>query len=164
MSDHNLHELATAVLEACRQRGWTLATAESCTGGLLGDVLTDVAGSSDVYVGGIIAYSNAVKIAQLGVPTHVLDRVGAVSAETAEAMAHGVAKRLRATVGIATTGIAGPSGGSPDKPVGLVYLGLNVPSGKWHERHVWHFDRRGNKIASVERALTWFLENLEKAE
>lgn len=153
-------ELATIVLQALRSRGWTLATAESCTGGLLGDALTDVAGSSDVYLGGIVAYANAVKIAHLGVPETVLNSVGAVSAETAQAMAQGAQQRFGAQVALATTGIAGPGGGSPAKPVGLVYLGLALPDAAWTERHVWAGDRRGNKAASVERALSWLLEHL----
>ncbi len=153
-------DLATAVLQALRARGWTLATAESCTGGLLGDVLTDVAGSSDVYLGGIIAYSNAVKQAHLGVPEAVLSSVGAVSAATAQAMAAGAQARLQATVALATTGIAGPGGATPGKPVGLVYLGLALPEAVSSERHLWSGDRRGNKVASVERALRWLLEQI----
>jgi PncC family amidohydrolase len=153
-------DLAAAVLQALRDRGWTLATAESCTGGLLGDTLTDVAGSSDGYLGGVIAYSNAVKIAHLGVPELVLNTVGAVSAETAQAMAVGVRTRFNATVGLSTTGIAGPGGATPGKPVGLVYLGLALPDGVSVERHIWHADRRGNKTASAERAFSWLLAQL----
>ncbi len=153
-------DLATAVLESLRVRGWTLATAESCTGGLLGDVLTDVVGSSDVYLGGIIAYSNAVKLAHLGVPEAVLSSVGAVSAATAQAMAAGAQARLQTTVALATTGIAGPGGATPGKPVGLVYLGLALPEAVYSERHLWSGDRRGNKVASVERALRWLLEQI----
>jgi len=115
------------VLEACRERGLTLAAAESCTGGLVAARLTSVPGSSDVFLGGVVAYADAVKAAQLGVPEAVLEEHGAVSAEVAAAMAAGVRKRLRADVAVATTGIAGPGGGSAEKPVGLVYLHAEGP-------------------------------------
>lgn len=156
----SISELAGAVIGALRERGWTLATAESCTGGLLGDRLTDIAGSSDVYLGGIIAYANAVKTALLGVPETTLASVGAVSAETAEAMAAGAQARLGATVALATTGIAGPGGATPGKPVGLVYLGLALPGRALSERQQWSGDRRGNKEESVRRAFAWLLETL----
>jgi len=110
------------VLDRCRERGLTLASAESCTGGLVAARLTAVPGSSDVFVGGIVAYANEVKARELGVPAEVLEHHGAVSAEAAAAMAHGVRERLGADVGVAVTGVAGPGGGSEEKPVGLVYL------------------------------------------
>jgi nicotinamide-nucleotide amidase len=110
------------VLDLCRARGLTLATAESCTGGLVGARLTSVPGSSDVYVGGVVAYANRLKEAELGVPAEVLERHGAVSAETAAAMAGGARRRLGADVAVAVTGVAGPGGGTSDKPVGLVYV------------------------------------------
>jgi competence/damage-inducible protein CinA-like protein len=115
------------VLEACRDRGLTLATAESCTGGLVAARLTSVSGSSDVFLGGVVAYANAVKAAELGVPEDVLDRHGAVSAETAAAMAAGARERLLADLAVAVTGVAGPEGGTPAKPVGLVYLHVAGP-------------------------------------
>jgi nicotinamide-nucleotide amidase len=115
------------VLELCRVRGWTLATAESCTGGLLAGRLTSVPGASDVFVGGIVAYDNEVKEAELGVPAEILAEHGAVSAETAAAMAGGVRGRLRADVGIAVTGVAGPGGGTLEKPVGLVHVYAETP-------------------------------------
>jgi nicotinamide-nucleotide amidase len=110
------------VLDLCRERGWTLATAESCTGGLVAARLTSVAGASDVFVGGVVAYSNELKLRELGVPDAVLRESGAVSAEAAAAMAQGARERLGADVTIAVTGIAGPGGGSDEKPVGLVFL------------------------------------------
>ncbi|ABX05831.1 MAG TPA: CinA family protein [Herpetosiphon sp.] len=155
--------LAQAVITALAQRQWTLATAESCTGGLLGDWLTNIAGSSVVYLGGIIAYANSAKQTLLHVPTSTLATVGAVSAETALAMAQGTAQALGATVGLSTTGIAGPGGGSPEKPVGLVYLGLHLPNQGLVEQHVWPYDRLGNKQASAKRALEWLLEQLSSA-
>jgi nicotinamide-nucleotide amidase len=117
------------VLEVCRARGLTLATAESCTGGLIAARITSVSGSSDVFVGGIVSYANEVKAAELGVPEQLLREHGAVSAETAAAMADGVRERLHADVGVAVTGIAGPGGGTAEKPVGLVYAHAVGPGG-----------------------------------
>ena len=110
------------VLALCRDDGLTLATAESCTGGMVAARLTDVPGSSDVFVGAVVAYADEVKRAELGVPRAVLERYGAVSAETAAAMSRGARERLRADVAVAVTGVAGPGGGTPEKPVGLVHL------------------------------------------
>jgi competence/damage-inducible protein CinA-like protein len=117
------------VLDACRARGLTLATAESCTGGLVAQRLTSVPGASDVFVGAIVAYSDDVKARELGVPQEILERHGAVSAEAAEAMAAGARERLGADVAVAVTGIAGPGGGTEDKPVGLVFMHADGPDG-----------------------------------
>jgi len=117
------------VLEACRERGLSLGTAESSTGGLVAARLTSVPGSSDVFVGGVVAYANDVKRAELDVPEDLLARHGAVSAEVAAAMAAGARARLDADVAVAVTGIAGPGGGTPEKPVGLVYLHAEGPDG-----------------------------------
>jgi nicotinamide-nucleotide amidase len=117
------------VLEACRARGLTLATAESCTGGLVAARLTSVPGSSEVFLGAVVAYADAVKAAELGVPTSVLERYGAVSAEVAAAMAAGAREGLRADVAAAVTGVAGPGGGTKQKPIGLVYLHAEGPDG-----------------------------------
>lgn len=116
-----LRELA----EALAGKGWKLATAESCTGGLIGGALTSVPGSSAWYLGGVVAYANEVKTALLGVPEEVLARHGAVSPQTARAMAQGVLERTGADVAVAVTGIAGPGGGTARKPVGLVYIGVS---------------------------------------
>jgi nicotinamide-nucleotide amidase len=118
------------VLGLCRERGLTLGTAESCTGGLVAARLTDVPGSSDVFLGGIVAYSDGVKASELDVPAAVLERHGAVSAETAAAMAAGVRRRLGVDVGVAVTGIAGPGGATPGKPVGLVHFHASGPDGE----------------------------------
>ncbi len=115
------------VLELCRARGWTLATAESCTGGLVAARLTSVPGSSDAFVGSVVAYANEVKERELGVDAETLERYGAVSAETAAAMAAGARHRLRADVAVAVTGVAGPGGGTPEKPVGLVHVHAATP-------------------------------------
>jgi len=118
------------VLEACRAQGLSLAVAESCTGGLVAARLTSIAGASDVFRGGLVAYENDVKLAQLAVPEQTLAANGAVSAETAVAMAAGVRESLGADVAVATTGVAGPGGGTPEKPVGLVYLHVVGPGGE----------------------------------
>jgi competence/damage-inducible protein CinA-like protein len=118
------------VLQLCRERGLTVATAESCTGGLVAARLTSVPGSSDVFVGGIVAYANAVKESLLGVPAGLIASHGAVSAEAASAMAHGARERLGADLAVSVTGIAGPGGGTPEKPVGLVHLCAAGPEGE----------------------------------
>ena len=143
-------EVGTAelVLGLLRDQGLTLATAESCTGGLVGGRLTDVPGSSDVYVGGVVAYSDELKREQLGVPVDVLTAHGAVSAETAAAMAHGARERLGADVAVSVTGIAGPDGGSEEKPVGLVYLHAAGPMGERSRR----FDFPGDRETIRRRA------------
>lgn len=117
------------VLDLCRARGFTLATAESCTGGMVAERLTRIAGASDVLLGGIVAYADAVKEQALGVPAETLHEHGAVSPQAAAAMARGVRERLGADVGVAVTGISGPGGGTPDKPVGLVYVHAETPEG-----------------------------------
>jgi len=119
-------DLAAVVLEACRTRGYAIAVAESCTGGLLGWRITAIPGSSHIFLGGIIAYANEVKSTQLGVGDDTLIAHGAVSEETAREMASGVRARFRAEVGISITGIAGPDGGTPDKPVGTVCLAVDI--------------------------------------
>lgn len=119
-----------AVGQALGERGWTIATAESCTGGMVGALITSVPGSSVYYRGGIVAYANELKTAELGVPADLIERHGAVSEEVAEAMARGAKVRFGATVALSDTGIAGPDGGTPEKPVGLVYVGLAGPGPK----------------------------------
>jgi nicotinamide-nucleotide amidase len=128
--------VAEIVLELCRERGFSLATAESATGGLIAARLTAVPGSSDVFRGAIVAYADDVKTLELGVPTDMLAAHGAVSAETAAAMAAGVRERLGTDIGVSDTGVAGPGGGTPEKPVGLVYLHASGPDGEL----ATHFD------------------------
>jgi nicotinamide-nucleotide amidase len=122
--------IAEVVLELCRQRGLTLGTAESATGGLIAARLTAVPGSSDVFLGSVVAYANEIKERELGVPAKLLATRGAVSPETAAAMAAGVRDRLGADIGVSDTGVAGPGGGTPEKPVGLVYLHAAGPDGE----------------------------------
>ena len=124
-----LEPLLRQVQAKLQARGATVATAESCTGGLVSALLTHLPGSSAVYLGGVNAYANSVKTALLGVPEDVLARHGAVSAPVAEAMAQGARERTGSTYAVSLTGVAGPSGGSPEKPVGTVYLGVATPEG-----------------------------------
>ncbi len=151
------------VLDLCRAGGLTLATAESCTGGMVVARLTSVAGSSDVVLGGIVAYSNAVKEAELGVPADVLAKYGAVSAETAAAMAAGARARLGADVAVACTGIAGPGGGTAEKPVGLVYIHAETPSANRGIEFSYPADRdsirRRATVASLHLARRLLLQN-----
>jgi nicotinamide-nucleotide amidase len=147
------------VLDLCHSRGLLLACAESCTGGLIAARLTDVAGSSDVFVGGIVAYANDVKIKALGVPVDVLEAKGAVSAETAAAMAAGARRALDARLAIADTGIAGPGGGSDEKPVGLVYLAVDGPDGTRTAR----FQLSGDRETIRARATALALHMLRRA-
>lgn len=148
-----LVELAGRVLGRCAAQRLTLVTAESCTGGLVAHLLTEVPGSSAVVRGGVVAYADDVKRDVLGVPADVLAAHGAVSAQVALAMAGGVRRSLRADLGIAVTGIAGPDGGTSEKPVGLVYVAIAGPDGSEVERHQWPGDRSSNKRDSARAAL-----------
>ena len=142
------------------ERGLTLAVAESCTGGLVGHRITGVPGSSACFRGGVIAYHNEVKAALLGVPEEILEREGAVSEAVALAMARGVRERLAAGLGVAVTGVAGPTGGTLEKPVGLVYVALADAAGARSRRHLWSGDRWQNKERSAEAALQLLKEYL----
>jgi len=129
MIDEVLRAAAARLLDTCRARGLTVATAESCTGGLVIAALTDIAGSSDVVDRGFVAYSNAAKMAMLGVLPEILEANGAVSRQTAEAMAQGAIEESNADLAVAVTGIAGPGGGSAGKPVGLVHFAVASAEG-----------------------------------
>jgi PncC family amidohydrolase len=144
---------AQAVIDLSRERGWTLATAESCTGGLVGAALTAFAGASDAYVGGIVAYSNEVKRSQLGVEDETLRQCGSVSAETAVSMAAGARRALDADVGVSVTGIAGPGGGTAEKPVGLVFITVQTPDHESTERLQFDGDRHAIRTGATHRAL-----------
>ncbi len=150
------------VAHGLTQRGWSVGTAESCTGGLIGDTLTNRAGSSSYFKGGIIAYSNAIKQNVLGVQETTLLQHGAVSNECAIEMAQGVRRALGADVGISATGIAGPDGGTETKPVGLVYIGLSSPDGDEVSQQVWPRDRVGNKQASADEAMRMIMKLVSK--
>jgi nicotinamide-nucleotide amidase len=145
---------AAATLAALRARGWMVATAESCTGGMIAAALTSVAGSSDVVDRGFVTYSNEAKMDMLGVPAALIAAHGAVSAEVAAAMAEGALSRSRAGITVAVTGIAGPGGGSAEKPVGLVWFGCAVRGGEvWTGSRVFPGDRAAVRAATVEEAL-----------
>jgi nicotinamide-nucleotide amidase len=147
------------VLGLCRARGFTLATAESCTGGMIGERLTGVAGSSDVYLGGVVAYANSAKESLLGVSTDILTQHGAVSAESAMAMAAGASAALGADVAASVTGVAGPGGGTPEKPVGLVFAHVSTPDGSWSRR----LDLPGDRESVRTRATAMVLHLLREA-
>jgi PncC family amidohydrolase len=155
-----LVELAERLRARCVARGLTVATAESCTGGLVAHLITEVPGSSAYLVGGVVAYTNAVKERELGVPAEVLAAHGAVSAQVAIAMAEGARDRIRADLGVGVTGVAGPDGGTEAKPVGLVYVavaGLGEPAVR---RYLWPGDRTENKRESARAALELLLERV----
>lgn len=145
--------LEDAVGRLLIERGLTLATAESCTGGLLGNRITNVAGSSEYYLGGIVSYSDAAKMNLLGVSQETLKEFGAVSEETAQEMALGARRVLQSDVGVSITGIAGPTGGTEDKPVGLVYIAVDVAGDVAVRKFVFSEDRRYNKELSAQAAL-----------
>lgn len=156
--------LETRTGELLHQRGLRLAVAESCTGGLLGHRLTNVAGSSTYFVGGFIAYANEAKIRLLGVSQETLEKYGAVSRETVLDMARGARKHLAADIGLAVTGVAGPGGGTPAKPVGLTWIGLSAQDFDDARRFVWQGDRLNNKVQSAEAALNMLIEYLLEKE
>lgn len=154
MFDPETLALAESVLALSRQRGWHLATAESCTGGLVAAALTAVAGSSDVVERGFVAYSNDAKTALLGVPAETLAAHGAVSAQTAAAMARGAIARAPVDLALSVIGVAGPGGATSQKPVGLVYLGVARRDGPCHiERRILSGDRGAIRQAAVVIAL-----------
>ena len=152
--DDDLRALAENVLSRCRARGMMLATAESCTGGMIAGALTEIAGSSDVVERGFVTYSNAAKTELLGVKASLIDAHGAVSSEVAAAMAEGALAHAPVDLAVSVTGIAGPGGATPGKPVGLVWFGL-ARRGKpvRTEHHVFHGDRSLVRRAAVARAL-----------
>jgi PncC family amidohydrolase len=159
-SDEELLELAERVGASCRASGRTLATAESCTGGLVAHLITEVPGSSAYFLGGLVTYADGVKTSLADVPQGVLDAHGAVSAQVAVAMAEGARRRLGVDIAVAITGIAGPDGGTDAKPVGLTYTAVADAAGDEVRRHQWSADRTGNKRASAAAALALVIERL----
>ncbi len=139
-----------------------VATAESCTGGLIGDTITNIPGNSEYYEGGIVSYSNDMKIKFLGVDERILAEYGAVSEQTAREMADGVRRVTGVDIGIATTGIAGPGGGTEKKPVGLVYISISTSEATEVKKHIFHGNRRENKEQACRAALTILLNYLEQ--
>jgi nicotinamide-nucleotide amidase len=155
MIDDKLRGAAVRLLKSCRSRGLKIATAESCTGGLVAATLTEIAGSSDVVDRGFVTYSNAAKRAMLDVPARTLETHGAVSRETAEAMARGAIANSDADLAVAITGIAGPGGGSAEKPVGLVHFAAAARDGRrsHREKRYGRIGRRKIRQRSVAEAL-----------
>jgi nicotinamide-nucleotide amidase len=153
--------LARRIVDELSERGRTLAVAESCTGGQLAAALTAVPGASRIFPGGIVAYSNEAKLELLGVDWRVLEEHGAVSEETAAQMARGARERFCSDYAIATTGVAGPGGGSELKPVGLVYLAWASASGVRVERRLLQGDRAAVQRQAVEQALAGLWKNLD---
>ena len=152
-----MRDAASALLDDLRAHGVTLATAESCTGGLIAATLTEIAGSSDVVDRGFVTYSNAAKAELLGVPHELIEAHGAVSEQVARAMADGALRRSLAGITVAVTGIAGPGGGSPEKPVGTVWFGCALRGSHTEaERLVFPGDRAAIRAATVLRAFELF--------
>jgi PncC family amidohydrolase len=161
MADDPLVALAARLQERCLARGLRLATVESCTGGLVGHLITETPGSSAYYLGGFVTYSDHLKRDLVGVSEEILAAHGAVSAQAALAMAVGGRSRTGADVAAAVTGIAGPYGGSPQKPVGLTYVAVADAGGTEVRRHVWSGSRADNKRASAGALLDLMLERIE---
>ncbi|GAG09392.1 unnamed protein product [marine sediment metagenome] len=142
------------------QKGLTLGLVESATGGLISHLITNVPGSSDYYQGSVTVYSNEVKIRVVGVKEDTINKYGAVSSQVAEEMAQGGGKVLAADICLADTGIAGPGGATPEKPVGLFYIGLSHQAGTYSRQHNFQGDREQNKLDAAEAALSWLKEYL----
>ena len=153
--------LAARLGAALRARGWRLAVAESCTGGLVGHRVTEVPGSSDYFAGGVIAYANDVKQSLLGVRAETLAAHGAVSEQAALEMARGARAACAAEVGLAVTGIAGPGGGGPGKPVGLTWMAVSAPNGERTRQGLWPGGRSQVKDQSAAAVLALALEMVE---
>jgi PncC family amidohydrolase len=153
--------LETLIGEKLRARGLRLALAESCTGGLIGHRVTNVPGSSTYYMGSVTAYAYEAKVRLLGVSWATLEEHGAVSPETVMEMARGARRALAADVGVSVSGIAGPGGGTPEKPVGLVCLGLSAPDGDWAREAHFKGDRVAVKEQAAESALQFLVDYLD---
>jgi len=144
-----------------RERGLTLVAAESCTGGLIGSRITDMPGSSEYFLGGIVAYAYEVKVALLDVSWDTLNTFGAVSHETVIEMARGARTRLHGDIAIAVSGIAGPGGGTAEKPVGTTWIGLATGNGEWTKKFRFEGNRRQNKSFTADAALGMLVEYLQ---
>lgn len=153
--------LESQIGDILRARALTLATAESCTGGLVADRITDLPGSSEYFVGAIVAYANFVKIHTLGVSSETIEHFGAVSRETVLEMAQHARLTLATDIAISVSGIAGPGGGLPGKPVGTTWIGLATPEGIWARLFTWSGDRKTNKAKSAQAALQMLYDYLQ---
>jgi PncC family amidohydrolase len=163
VADAALVALAERLQGLCLGRGATVATAESCTGGLIAEAITSVPGSSGYFLGGIVAYADQVKEDVLGVQASVLAAHGAVSAQVALAMASGARERLGAALAVSVTGVAGPDGGSEEKPVGLTYVGLASAEASEVRKFMFSGDRAANRDAAATAALEWLVERVGDA-
>jgi len=164
MASSALHLKAKQVLAACRRRGLKLATAESCTGGLIAATLTEIAGSSDVLERGFVTYSNEAKTELVSVSEDIIARDGAVSEKVARAMAEGALEHARADIAVSATGVAGPGGGTPTKPVGLVHLACARRGGETlHRRMMFKGNRAAVRRQSVETAFRLVLQQARTA-
>ncbi len=155
--------LETQIGDLLRAAKWKLATAESCTGGLIADRITNIPGSSDYFIGGFVSYAYEAKVASLGVSWDTLHKFGAVSRETVLEMARGARRKLETEIGISVSGIAGPTGGLPNKPVGTTWIGLSAPDGEWARLYCFRGDRVQNKSSSADAALQMLLDYLNGA-
>ena len=151
-------QLLDNVAKKLREKGLSIATAESCTGGLLAHILTNISGSSDYFYYGIISYSNYSKIKLLDVPEETIKQYGAVSKQTAEAMAQGIKKIADVNIGISTTGIAGPTGGSKEKPIGLVFIGIAYNENIYNKKFLFSGTRLQIKDSTCNEALKMILD------
>ena len=150
-----------ALHDYLQKSGLKLVTAESCTGGLISHRITDIPGSSEYFLGGIVAYAYEAKVALLGVSWETLNTKGAVSRETVLEMARGALQALNADIALSVSGIAGPGGGTPQKPVGFTWIGLVTQKGEWARNFIWDGDREQNKRYSCDAALQLVLDYLE---
>jgi len=158
------NSLEKVIGDLLRERGWTLSIAESCTGGLLCDRITDISGSSDYFMGGMVNYSNESKAKHLGVPSNDIKRYGAVSPQVARKMAQGVRKAFHTTFGLSTTGVAGPTGGTMRSPIGRVFIGISDGRRTWVKKEDLKGSRRDIKEQAAEGSLEFLYEILvEKA-
>jgi len=162
VSSNNNETLAVQLGKLLKEKHLTISVAESCTGGLVMDKITNVSGSSEYFMGGVVTYSDELKMKILGVKEETLKRVGAVSEEVAQEMAKGVKNHTNTDIGVSTTGIAGPTGATPVKPVGLVYIGFCSSSEELVERHIFKGDRRLVKEQAAQAALDIAIRGLEK--
>ncbi len=153
-------KLEKTIGDHLRERGWTLSIAESCTGGLICDLITNVPGSSDYFMGGMVNYSNESKARHLGVPLGDIKKYGAVSSQVAKKMAQGIRKAFGTNFGLSTTGVAGPTGGTKRAPIGRVFIGLASGRRTWVRREDFKGSRREIKKKASEKALQFFYEIL----
>lgn len=160
MESEPLAQVVERLQARCVGRGLTVATAESCTGGFVAKLITDVAGSSDYFRGGVVSYANEAKVRLLGVPEEQIAAHGGVSAQVARSMALGALERTGADLAVAVTGVSGPGGGTPAKPIGLTYVAVADASGVEVRRFVWVGDRSANREASARAAVELLLERV----